>query len=129
MKSLIFDSMKILLPKRLVLTYSLIATLSDTFYRIEIEFFKSGPVLFSKLSSGFSSERKIESLHTKRDFGQNEKKLSTDGREKIFDRSSEIFVKLSVNFSQKIENTAKILRKKSVTKCVKNIFGNCFGNS
>ena len=51
MKRLIFDSTKILLPKRLVLTYSLIAkvmyALSGTFYRIEIEQlnFKLCPVL------------------------------------------------------------------------------------
>ena len=40
MKSLILDSTKILLPKRLVLTYRLFDcegyALSDTFYRIEI---------------------------------------------------------------------------------------------
>ena len=40
-KSLIFDLTKILLPKHLVLTYSLIAKvmylLLDTFYRIEID--------------------------------------------------------------------------------------------
>ena len=49
-KSLILDLTKILLPKRLVLTYSLIAgyALSDTFYRIEIELLvlKLCPVLF-----------------------------------------------------------------------------------
>ena len=51
MKSLIFDSVKILLPKSLVLTYSFICegyALSDTFYRIEIELlvFRLCPVLF-----------------------------------------------------------------------------------
>ena len=51
-KSLIFDLMNILLPKGLVLTYSLIAkvmyALSDTFYRNEIELliFKFCLVLF-----------------------------------------------------------------------------------
>ena len=51
MNSLIFDSTKILFPKHLVLTYSLIVkvryALSDTFYRIEIE------LLFFKLCTDF----------------------------------------------------------------------------
>ena len=50
-KSLIFDLTKILLPKRLVLTYSLIAKVMHyqiSFYRIEIELlvFKLCRVLF-----------------------------------------------------------------------------------
>ena len=67
-KSLIFDSTKILLPKRLVIAINLIGyEPSDTFYRIEIELlvFKLCPVLFgksfSKLSSGCSSEWENES--------------------------------------------------------------------
>ena len=64
-----FDLTKIPLPKRLVLTYNLIA-LSDTFNRIEIELlvFKLCPVLFgwsfSKSSPGCSSEWKSESPYT-----------------------------------------------------------------
>ena len=51
MTSLIFDSTKILLPKRLVLTYSLIAKVMHyqaVFYRIEIVLLvcKLCPVLF-----------------------------------------------------------------------------------
>ena len=89
-KSLIFDLTKILLPKCLVLAYSLIAysliffhnrvirinnkckcggyAPSNTFYKIEIELlvFKLCPVLFglsfSNLSSGCSSEWKMNHL-------------------------------------------------------------------
>ena len=69
MKNLTFDSTKILLPKRLVLTYSLIAKVMHYQILLQIEFelldFKLCLVLFgksiSKLSSGCSSERKFES--------------------------------------------------------------------
>ena len=65
-KSLIFDLTKILLPKGLVLTYSLISKVMHyqiLFYRIEIELlvFKLSPVLFRqsffKLSSAHQSEK------------------------------------------------------------------------
>ena len=70
-KSLTFDLTKILLPKHLVLTYSLIAKVMHyqiLFYKNEIELlvFKLYPVSigysFSKMISGCSSEWKMNHL-------------------------------------------------------------------